>query len=188
MPEEVGSTYGRALTIALGVVCLGTTIAVGVFAGWTDAALTAPWTALFALLCWAVFWRPRVVVSDAGVQLVNVSRTIFIAWPALHSIDTKWALTLVTAHGRFTAWGAPASGARGAVLSMSRGADEQAYDFVGGPAGEAAALIRERWDRLRAAGHLDDPRLERDRPQVRWHVETGLAVAALLAVGIATLG
>ena len=192
MPEEVGSTYGRALTIALGVVCLGTTIAVGVFAGWTDAALTAPWTALFALLCWAAFWRPRVVVSDAGVQLVNVTRTIFIPGRRSTSIDTKWALTLVTAHGRFTAVERPAPGARGAVaVDGARGADERpAYDFVRRrPAAvEAAALVRERWDRLRAAGHLDDPRLERDRPQVRWHVGTGLAVAALLAVGIATLG
>jgi hypothetical protein len=49
-----------------------------------------------------------------------------------------------------------------------------------------AAAVRDRWSELRAAGHLDDPRLEHDRAQVRWHLGTFGAGAALLAVGILT--
>ena len=35
-----------------------------------------PWLALVVGACWALFWRPCVVVDDAGVRLVNPFRTI----------------------------------------------------------------------------------------------------------------
>jgi hypothetical protein len=140
-----------------------------------------------------------VAVSDAGVALVNVSRTVFIPWPALHDIDTKWALTLMTAYGRFRAWSAPAPGTRAGLVSLTgsrkqrgpRGPQPDEIgrpgDLVDSPSGAAAALVRHRWNAVRAAGHLENPRLERDRAQVTWHVGTALAATALLAVGIVTL-
>ena len=187
------------MTIAIAAISLAVTIWTGIADSWSDAALTAPWMALLTLTCWATFWRPRVAVSDAGVELVNVSRTVFIPWPALHDIDTKWSLTLITAYGRFRAWSAPAPGTRGALLSLGGTPTEhgrrapqpeeivQPGDLVDSPSGSAAALIRRRWDEVRVAGHLENPRLERDRAQVTWHVATALATAALLAVGIVTL-
>ena len=152
---------------------------------------------LVAGACWATFWRPRVEVSDAGVKVVNVTRTIRVPWPALRDIDTKWALTLDTAYGRYTVWSAPAPGARSAVRSL---ADRRSQphreagpgtigpgDLPDSPSGSAAALVRERWDSLRRAGHLDDPRLEQERAPVRWHLGTLLGGIALLALGIIAL-
>jgi Bacterial PH domain len=197
--ESVRPWWGRALTIAIAAICLAVTIWTGIGDSWTDAALTAPWMALLTLTCWATFWRPRVAVSDAGVELVNVSRTVFIPWPALHDIDTKWSLTLITAYGRFRAWSAPAPGTRGALLSLGGAPNDHGRraaqpeesvrpgDLVDSPSGSAADLIRRRWDEVHAAGHLENPRLERDRAQVTWHVFTALAAAALVAVGIVTL-
>jgi hypothetical protein len=194
--EAVRPWWGRALTIAIAAICLAVTLWTGIADSWTDAALTAPWTALLTLSCWATFWRPRVEVSDAGVELVNVSHTVFIPWPALHDIDTKWALTLITAYGRFRAWSAPAPGTRSALVSLAGSRKQHAPrgpevvrpgDLVDSPSGAAAALVRHRWDAVRAAGHLEEPKLERDRAQVTWHVGTALAAVALLAVGIVTL-
>jgi Bacterial PH domain len=194
--ESVRPWWGRALTIAIAAICLAVTIWTGIGDSWTDAAVTLPWTALLTLTCWATFWRPRVAVSDAGVELVNVTRTVFIPWPALQDIDTKWSLTLITAYGRFTAWSAAAPGARGALLSLGGSPQEHGRrgpqpaeavrpgDLVDSPSGSAAALIRRRWDAVRAAGHLEEPRLEHDRAPVRWHVATGVAVLVLLAVGM----
>ena len=54
-------------------------------------------------------------------------------------------------------------------------------DLPGTPSGEAASVVRRRWEELRDAGHLDDPRLERERPRVRWDTRT-LAAAAVLGV------
>ena len=186
------------LTFAIASISAAVTIWTGVGYSWADAAKAVPWMALLTLSCWATFWRPCVAVSDAGVELVNVSRTVFIPWPALHGIDTKWSLTLTTAYGRFTAWSAAAPGARGASLSRGGGRGEhnprdpqpdetvRPGDLIDSPSGSAAALIDRRWDKMRAAGHLDEPRLERDRAQVTWHVATALCAGVLLAVGIAT--
>ena len=52
------------------------------------------------------------------------------------------------------------------------------------PSGTAAAIVRDRWDVLRRAGHLDDPRLEDERAPVRWHLGTFIAGVVLLAAGI----
>jgi hypothetical protein len=196
--ESVRPWWGRVLTIVIGSISAAVTLWTGVAYSWADAGVTAPWMALLTLACWATFWRPRVAVSDAGVELVNVSRTIFIPWPALLGIDTKWSLTLITAYGRFTAWSAAAPGARGALLSLGGSREEHGPrgpqseeivrpgDLIDSPSGSAAALIDRRWDKMRAAGHLDEPRLERDRAQVTWHVATALAAGVLLAVGIGT--
>jgi hypothetical protein len=197
--ESVRPWWGRVLTIAIAAICLAVTLWTGVGDSWKDAALTAPWMALLTLTCWATFWRPCVTVSDAGVELVNVSRTVFIPWPALYAIDTKWSLTLITAYGRYRAWSAPAPGTRSALLSLGGGHKERGKwdgqpeetvrpgDLVDSPSGSAAALIRRRWEDMRAAGHLENPRLERDRAPVTWHVATALAAAALLAVAVVTL-
>lgn len=197
MSEVFRPLYGRVLTVVIGVVALLAVVFAAWQGGWTSAGQMAPWAALFSGACWATFWRPYVAVSDAGVRLVNVTRTIDVPWPALIDVQTKWALTLVTAYGRFRAWSAPAPGAHGAVRSLASGPRHAAaVDSEGGarpadltdtPSGEAAALVRERWDALRAAGHLDNPRLERPRAAVRWHVGTAAAGLALLALGIVTL-
>jgi hypothetical protein len=196
--ESVRPWWGRVLTIAIASISAAVTIWTGIGYSWADAAEAAPWMALLTLACWATFWRPCVAVSDAGVELVNVSRTVFIPWPALHGIDTKWSLTLTTAYGRFTSWSAAAPGARGALLSLGGSRDQsgqparhgepavvRAGDLIDSPSGSAAALIQRRWDKMRAAGHLDAPRLERDRAPVTWHVLTALAAGVLFAVGVA---
>ena len=102
----------------------------------------------------------------------------------------------MTAYGRFTAWGAPAPGA----YSAFRAVGTRAHDPLAGedrtvrpgelpdaPSGAAAQLVQRRWEKLRAAGHLDQPQLERDRARVTWHLGTAAAAVVLLALGILTL-
>lgn len=189
--------FGRGLTIAIAVLAL---------VGLVLAALEAPATALrygptFALVVvtvWAFLGRPAVVVSDAGVELRNVLRTIELPWPSIERIDTKYALTLYTAYGVYAAWAAPAP-SRVQVLNAApddtRHLPESSYigggirpgDLAGTASGDAAAHIRRRWEELRDAGYLDAPRLERDRPRVQWHVLPALGVAALAAIAVAAL-
>ena len=52
------------------------------------------------------------------------------------------------------------------------------------PSGSAAALVRQRWEELRAAGHLVEPRLERERAPIRWNVGTLLIAIALVGLGL----
>ncbi len=196
MLEVVRPWYGRLLTIVIALICAAMVVVAAVQGGWADGLRMLPWALLVAGACWATFWRPRVEVSDAGVRVVNVTRTIRIPWPALRDVDTKWALTLGTAWGQYTAWSAPAPGARGALRTLTDRRRQPSHDQPGAmapgdlpdsPSGSAAVLIRDRWDALRRAGHLDDPRLEDERAPVRWHVGSLLAAVVLLAAGIVTL-
>ena len=66
--------------------------------------------AFIAFMGWQLFWMPSVVVHDAGVTLENPFRSIEVPWAALVHVDTRFALTLVTAEKSYTSWAAPAPG------------------------------------------------------------------------------
>ncbi len=194
-PLARSMAVGVIVVIAIAVVWLAAD------AGVRETVQLAPWLLLVALAAWAVFWRPCIEVSQGGVRLVNVTRTIDVPWPALQYVDTKWALRLGTAYGRYTAWAAPAPSARTVIRTVADrpmaerpdGAPLGAADIrpssakADTPSGDAALMIHRRWEQLRNDGFLDDPRLEHPRPPVRWHVEIGAAAAGLLAVGVAGL-
>jgi hypothetical protein len=156
-----------------------------------------PWLVLVAGAVWATYWRPEVAVDESGVRVVNVLRTIDLPWPSIQRVDTKWALTFVTAYGKYTAWAAPAPGgiatARAASKGTLQGLPESTYgpersirpgDVPSSPSGAAAAEVRRRWEELRDAGHLDDPRLESARPPVQWHWPVIVAAPVLLVIGV----
>lgn len=194
---EFRPRLGRALTVAVAVLAVAGVVLTAV----DDPAAAlryAPVFALAAVLVWAVFGRPTVLVSDGGVELRNVLRTIELPWPAIERIDTKYALTLYTAYGVYAAWAAPAPSrvqALTATREDTRHLPESSYigggirpgDLAGTASGDAAAYIRRRWQELHDAGHLDTPRLERDAPRVRWHVLPILGVAVLTAVAVVAL-
>ncbi len=190
--------FGRALTIAVGCICAVSLVALVASDGVRAVWQVGPWLALVAGACWATFWRPEVMVDDGGVRLVNVLRTVHVPWPAIQAIDTKWALTLITAYGRFTAWAAPAPGVHQAVratrhdaehlpMSALRGNGIRPGDLPSSPSGDAALTIRRRWEHLRDAGFLDDPRLEHEQVPMAWHVRTIVGAAVLVVLGTVSL-
>jgi hypothetical protein len=145
----------------------------GVAVSVPDGTASAHWGApllLVALVGWAAFWNPRVEVSDGGVLMVNVLRSVEIPWPAVEGVDGRYGLQLRTAYGAFTAWGA------GAPTGRDRARSRESA---------AAVLVRERLDALQAAGWLEDPRLERPSARVSWHRPVIAVVAVLLVVSVA---
>lgn len=190
--------FGRVLVAGIAAICAVSAVVTLWREGVGALLRVAPWLALVAGSCWAVFWRPRVEVSDGDVRLVNVLRTIDVPWPAIEEVETRWALTLVTAYGTFKAWAAPAPGVVAAAratrsdvrhlpASTDGGEGVGLGDLPTGPSGEAAVVVRRHWDQLRAAGYLDNPRLEHERVPVRWHTETLAVGAVLLALGVVGL-
>ena len=194
MRTEYRSTAARVLAAMLAGVCALALVIVLIADGPVGLLTWAPWVLLPALLGWALFWNPRVVVDDSGVTMVNVLRTVHVPWPAITDIDTRWSLTLFTAYGKFVAWAAPSAGRYGGrgisrheirhLPEDRRAGGVRIGDSPHSPSGRAAEGVRERWEQLRGAGYLDDPRLEFDRPPIRWHVELVAAVAALVLWGL----
>ena len=56
--------------------------------------------------------RPKLVIGQDAVLVVNPLQTISIPYKEIIDFETKWALSIVHAKGRTTAWVAPASGKR----------------------------------------------------------------------------
>jgi hypothetical protein len=132
----------------------------GFTAWWLAAGLTGggrpglSWTALAWLLVvgaaiYAVFWRPAVIVDDDGVLLLNVLRDVRVPWAALEAVETRYALTLVTAEHRYASWaaGAPGRGSGLARLGHSRGRGTGRRNREGDLAG-----VGEAWGDLAGVG------------------------------------
>ena len=195
---EYRPRFGRGLAVAVAVLGLGALVA-GFATDWRATLDYVAPVALVVLWVWAAYWRPAVIVSPASVELRNVTRTIELPWPTIQAVETRYALTLRTAYGDYAAWAAPAPGRAQAVgagkdagqnlpETSYRGGTVGAGDLLVGASGQAAAIVRARWEELRDAGLLDDPRLERGRPRVRWHVATLTAMVVLLAASILVVG
>lgn len=177
------STYGRVLTVATGVVAVAlvvVTAVTGDVAAVLGALLPA---ALVTYLVWMLFWRPAVEVSDGGVEVRNVTRTVHVPWTAYEGVDTRYSLEVRYAGGRVTAWSAPRSSGTARWLRSSRRRAVGQEQVVTGASAEAVAdAVTQRHAMLAAAGHLD--RAAQGAPGARstWHV-VQLAVLAALAVG-----
>lgn len=151
---------------------------------------------LIAYLGWLLFWRPSVVVHDAGVRLENPFRSVAVPWAALVQVDTRYALTLITPSRSYDAWAAPAPGiwgGRNARPEDLQGLPGSTYgpghsvrpgDLKSTDSGQAARLVRARWQQRLESGAVDAGSAE-DTPvtvTVRW-LELG-ATAALVAFSI----
>lgn len=185
---------GRVLTIAAAVLAVAGAVSALVQEP-VEGLRYLPAFVLAVVLVWAFFGRPAVLVSDGGVEVRNVLRTIELPWPSIERIDTKYALTLYTAYGVYAAWAAPAPSRTQTIHAApddTRHLPGTSYigggirpgDLAGTPSGDAAAYIRRRWEELRDAGHLDAPRLERDAPRVRWHLVPAAGVVVLAAFAV----
>jgi hypothetical protein len=58
-----------------------------------------------------IFWiKPKLVLRDDVIEVVNPFRTVLIAYSDVIDLDTKWSLAIVHTQGRSRVWVAPASG------------------------------------------------------------------------------
>ncbi|MBT1002886.1 PH domain-containing protein [Paenarthrobacter sp. DKR-5] len=161
------------------------------------AGLWSVWPLLLlAYAGWALFWHPAVIVAEQDVVLRNPLRTISVPWAALVTVDTKHALTLVTPGRRYVAWAAPAPGILGTMSARRenlRNLPETTYgparsvrpgDLSHTDSGQAARLVRDRWERKSADGSLLAGEAETTPVHVRWNwlqIAAGVVLAAASA-------
>jgi len=188
------STYGRVLTGASAVVAVIVLVSMVVSDGVRYALAHGAWALLGVVLVAALFWLPRVVVSDGGVEVRNVWRTVQVPWPAFRGVEAGYSLEVRTTQGRVSAWAAPR--ASGTVARLRRGTPDGEALGTGpadavvrhpGTADAAARAVVDRYQRLQAAGHLDGAQRAVEAgvaPRSTWHGRTIAAVAVLLVAGV----
>lgn len=190
------SRFNRVLAAATWLFCAAGAAAVTV-AGLGDNAQYLPLLALVAFLAWAGLWRPAVEVGDDHVTIVNMFSTVTVPWAALIQVETRYALTLVTPGGRYTATAAPAPGRLTTALSRREMGSASAQvdasgrvrpgDLPNTDSGAAAYLVRERWEQLRAAGAIELGVADETPAIRRWNLPVIVVGVVLLVGAIAAL-
>lgn len=186
--------FGRILAAMIVVLCGVGLTGLAVAGDWPNLVRTVWPLAFFSALAIALFWRPRILIEDHAVTVVNVLRTIEVPWPAILRIDTRFSLTLFTQARKIPVWAAPSPGIRGAVAierTDVRNLSESAYgpgnsvrpgDSVSTASGQVAFVLRRHWEALRDAGHLDSGVVEEGSLKVTVHWAT-IVVLGVLFVG-----
>lgn len=194
--ETLHSTSGRVLTVACTITALIAVIGIALDSGWPGLLHFGALPLLFAGIVWALFARPYVQVSDGGVEICNIVRTVEVPWPAVTDIDLRWGLRLVTRLGNFSAWSVPPPSRPKARLG--RGRNPGGTGQVMSPAAtrppspsdqrtpsHAAQAVLERWHALQQSGRLDDPRLESEDAIKHWNRAQLIVLAVLIVLSAA---
>lgn len=196
--EVFVSRFNRVLAVLIWAACA--VLGVGLLVSVHDLRLLylVP-VALFALIGWALLWRPRLLVDDEGVTAVNVSRTVGVPWAALIHVDTKYALTLYTPGHRYPVWSAPAPGTAStlrATRNETRGrvgrpsvedSVRRPGDLLSTESGAAAEVVRRRWKQLQDTGAIEPGLADETPVTVRWHIATLATIAVLVVATVAAL-
>lgn len=118
--------------------------------------------ALVALLAYLLWVRPKLILRETDLVVVNPLKSHTIAYRDISELKTKWSLTIEHADGRVDVWVAPANGKsrwiadstfrwRNTRVPLSEGKTIE-YTSMSqsnrSDSGLAAALIRERLNEL----------------------------------------
>jgi hypothetical protein len=184
----VHSRVNRGIAIASWALLavLGTLLALqSQLQGAVATAIVVTWLAYAA---YASLWAPSLVVDASGAEIRNPVRTVVVAWQSLIHVDTKYSLTLHTPRRAWPVWCAPQASALVARRAARRAREDRdprdprnpldagipIGDIPGTESGDAAALVRSRWDARTGRG------VDADTVPVHVTVHWG-RVAALVA-------
>jgi hypothetical protein len=187
------SRFNQVVAIVVWVLCTGGAVAAVVSGTPKDLG----YLALVSFLTWMALWRVAVRVDDEGVTLVNVFSTVTVPWEGLINVETRFALTLHTAHGKFTATAAPAPSklstaigprdAAGLSPALTAGGRVRPSDLPSTDSGAAAYLVRERWSFLVESGRIELGIAESIRVRREWHRTSVIVCVVLAAASITVL-
>ena len=65
--------------------------------------------AILASLIYAIWIKPKLILKDDVIEVVNPLRTELIPYREVLNLETKWALTIVHQRGKTKVWVAPAT-------------------------------------------------------------------------------
>lgn len=185
---------GSSLAIGWGLI--GLCVLLGVLFAFGHGGLdveSACFLIAAALILWAVFVRPSLVLATSGIGLHNIVRDIDLTWPVVDLIESRWNLKVFAADGR--GWGSWAittqrPSARGAVrsgggsgLGLGRVAPEDLKDAPASASSVARTIqeAKEDYERAVRQGQLA-PQPEQVRVRPAWPSIAALAAAVVLIV------
>ena len=188
----------KVLTVATGAMSVFALAYFAVEGGALEVVRSGPLMLLAAALVWAIFGNPRLELSDGGITVVNVARTVHVPWPLYQGVETQWSLRILTREGAVDSWAIPAPSGYAARVTGTAGrlpheVDAAARQPERHALGRVDAVsvsyaIAQRHAALAAAGYLDDAPVERIRLARSWNtVPLALPGGALVLSALAVL-
>jgi len=155
--------------------------------------ISCAWATVAICIFYALMHKPKIVIFDEGLEIVNPISRHIIPWSDVRSIDTRYSLSVTTNDGKkIHAWAAPAPGRyharrlhssdfRGTKMEM--GGSIRAGESPKSESGAAYMLISTRFDNFNLAlansGHNTDGEFRRDCAPV---VVATIAIAVLIVL------
>jgi hypothetical protein len=75
-----------------------------------EMLITATWAIAVSSMAQLVFARPKVILFDEGITIVNPFLTITTGWHRVDAIDAKFTMSILVGPKTIYAWAAPAPG------------------------------------------------------------------------------
>lgn len=183
-------------SVAIGWGLIGLCVLLGVLFSFGHGGLdlqSACFLGAAALVLWAVFVRPCLILATGGVGLHNIVRDVDLSWPVVDLIESRWNLKIFAPDGR--GWGSWAittqrPSARGAArsgggsgLGLGRVTPEDLKDPAASASSMARTIQEAKEDYERA---VRQSRLAAQQAQVRirpaWPSIVALVAAVVLIV------
>jgi hypothetical protein len=192
------SRFGRVLVIAVWAILIAFIVGLIVEQNASWLLRYTPVIVLGGYVVWLLMWSPSVTIAPSGVTVRNLLRTNDVSWPAIQTVDTRFALTLHTAAGKIVAWSAPAP-SRFAALRATRtelsGLPESSFamggirpgDIPQTDSGLAALYVRRYWEQLRDAGYLESGAVEGTGVETHWLRRETVALLGLVVLSVLTV-
>lgn len=186
----------QIMTIAIAAVAV---VAMAYFVmvdGARELWRSGPVVLLIVVIVWLVFWRPRVVVSDGGITVANIARTVHVPWPLFTAVDSQWSLAVTAGGHKISSWAIPASSGMAArTRRPSRAETVRTWPEAGRFAPHArsanadtvAMTIAQRHQDLRGAGHLDQPTVGALAVTTTWNSTELLVLAGAVVLAALSL-
>ena len=118
------------------------------------------WAGIMGLGAYLIFLRPKVVVYEEGITIVNPVTTVAIGWDEVEAIETQYSMSVQRDGKIIYAWAAPAPGRhhrRDVRESDLRGLPNSREGFIrpgddpNSLSGSAAAIARRQWEAFKNA-------------------------------------
>lgn len=137
VPARIVAPGMRTLAIVLWGVAV-VLVGLGFVSRGDSSILLVPIPSIFiAFVAWAALWRPRLLLTEEGLVVVDVRRTSTYAWRRVTGVRTKYGLEIRSSEGDRRTWIAPRPTAR---LRVDRPGGSAPLT-VEAAAGEVLALV-----------------------------------------------
>lgn len=75
------------------------------------SAATLAWSTCFASCMCLIMFKPKIIIFDEGIEIVNPTSIHLISWDKVREIEARYTMSIITVDGeQIFAWAAPAPG------------------------------------------------------------------------------